>query len=107
MMAQTVDSDNDGLPDNWETQYFCNLTQNAAGDFDADTVPNGLEFSANRNPTLAETVAGVPDWQGVPGALRMERWNGIAGNTVANLTAAAAFPQSASSRGFVTSANAG
>lgn len=107
LAAQVTDSDGDSLPDDWETQYFGNLTQNAAGDFDADTVPNGLEFSSNRNPTLAETVAGVPDWQGVPGALRMERWNGISGSTVANLTAAAAFPQSASSRGFVTSANAG
>jgi len=47
------DSDNDGLPDNWETQYFGNLTQTGSGDFDGDGKTNLAEFRNGTDPTSA------------------------------------------------------
>ena len=46
-----TDSDGDGLPDSWETTYFGNLTQGAAGDPDGDGLTNLQEFQLGRNPT--------------------------------------------------------
>jgi len=50
-----ADSDNDGLPDTWETGYFGDLTQNGSGDPDADELTNAQEFVRQTNPTLADT----------------------------------------------------
>lgn len=102
-----ADTDADGLSDAWETAYFGNLASNGTSDNDGDTLPNSLEFSSGRNPTLAETVAGTPDWQAVPGALRYERWNGISGTTLSGLYSSPVFQQpSPSATGFYTSAEA-
>jgi len=46
-----IDSDGDGLPDNWELQYFGNLSQGANGDPDGDGVTNLQEYQQGRNPT--------------------------------------------------------
>ncbi|HEX8000312.1 MAG TPA: DNRLRE domain-containing protein [Pyrinomonadaceae bacterium] len=46
-----TDSDGDGLPDNWELQYFGNLSQNAGGDPDGDGLSNLQEYQQGRNPT--------------------------------------------------------
>ncbi len=46
-----VDSDGDGLPDNWEIQYFGNLSQTATGDPDGDGINNLQELQQGRNPT--------------------------------------------------------
>ncbi|MGZ5434985.1 MAG: CBM96 family carbohydrate-binding protein [Pyrinomonadaceae bacterium] len=46
-----ADSDNDGLPDAWELQYFGNLGQGANGDPDGDGVTNIQEFRQGRDPT--------------------------------------------------------
>lgn len=101
-----ADTDADGLDDAWETLHFGNLTQTAAGDPDGDTVPNSLEYAAGRNPTQSETTPGTPDWHGVPGTLRLERWDGITGSALSSLFTASAFPQAPSTKGFTTSANA-
>ncbi len=45
-----VDIDSDGMPDDWETYYFGNLTQIATGDFDSDGVNNITEYLLGRNP---------------------------------------------------------
>lgn len=50
-----VDSDNDGLADNWENQYFGNLSQLAATDPDADARNNLEEFQLGTNPNAAES----------------------------------------------------
>jgi hypothetical protein len=53
-----TDTDGDGLPDNWELQYFGNLAQGAGGDPDGDGVTNLQEYQQGRNPTksaLADT----------------------------------------------------
>jgi hypothetical protein len=44
------DSDNDGMTDGWEMQYFGNLTPSATGDFDIDGVNNLNEFLEGTNP---------------------------------------------------------
>lgn len=45
-----VDTDGDGLPDNWEQQYFGGLGQNANQDFDHDGMTNLDEYKAGTNP---------------------------------------------------------
>jgi uncharacterized repeat protein (TIGR02543 family) len=51
-----ADSDSDGLADDWELQYFGNLSQSGAGDPDADTVSNLNEFLLGTNPNHAEAL---------------------------------------------------
>jgi hypothetical protein len=46
-----IDSDADGLPDNWEIQYFGNLNQTGTGDPDGDGLNNTQEYQQGRNPT--------------------------------------------------------
>lgn len=109
LMAQggwsATDIDADGLSDQWENHYFGNLSSNGNSDNDSDGLKNSLEFSSGRNPTLAETVPGTPDWHAVPGALRFERWNNVGGDTLASLYQSQAFIQSApASAGFYTTA---
>ena len=47
-----VDSDHDGLPDDWERNYFGNLDQNGQGDFEADGLSNLDEVKNNTDPTV-------------------------------------------------------
>jgi PKD repeat protein len=44
------DSDDDGLPDNWEWDYFRSLEEVPTGDPDNDRATNLEEFKANTNP---------------------------------------------------------
>jgi len=53
--APDNDSDNDGLPDLWEEQFFDNLDQIAAGDPDSDGLDNASEFETGTNPNVADT----------------------------------------------------
>jgi hypothetical protein len=50
--SAAVDSDNDLMPDAWELQYFGNLAQVSAGDYDADGVSNLQEFRQGSDPTV-------------------------------------------------------
>ena len=45
------DSDNDGIDDVWELQYFNNLNQGPSADYDGDGVTNLQEFLDNTDPT--------------------------------------------------------
>jgi probable HAF family extracellular repeat protein len=49
------DSDGDGLPDEWETQYRGNLTDLGSGDWDNDGVSDRDEFLLGTNPTQNDT----------------------------------------------------
>jgi hypothetical protein len=49
------DTDNDGLPDTWEMQYWSNLAQTASGDPDADGFTNLQEYANGTNPTVSDT----------------------------------------------------
>jgi len=62
----STDSDGDGLPDSWETQYFGDLTQDASGDYDNDKVSNLDEYTNGTTPnSAADTDSdGMPDdWE--------------------------------------------
>jgi hypothetical protein len=56
------DSDGDGLADWWEIQYFGNLSQTGAGDYEGDGLSNVQEYLAGTNPGNPDTDGdGVPD----------------------------------------------
>ncbi|MBM3847428.1 MAG: LamG domain-containing protein, partial [Verrucomicrobia bacterium] len=50
-----VDSDSDGLRDDWETENFGDLAQNGAGDPDGDGVPNIDELRRRTDPKKSDT----------------------------------------------------
>ena len=50
-IALWADSNGNGIPDWWELQYFGNLNQNAAGDFDGDGVNNLDEYLEGTDTT--------------------------------------------------------
>lgn len=53
-----VDSDHDGLGDDWEMQYFGNLDQGAGDDADHDGLTNIQEFRAGTNPLSFDDTDG-------------------------------------------------
>jgi alpha-tubulin suppressor-like RCC1 family protein len=52
-----TDRNSNGLPDNWELQYFGDLEQSASDDPDDDGLTNLQEYQNGTNPTLADVVA--------------------------------------------------
>ena len=60
------DTDGDGMPDGWETQYGLNpLVNDAASDGDGDSLSNLNEYLNNTDPTNADSDGdGLPDgWE--------------------------------------------
>ena len=59
------DSDNDGLPDNWEMQYFGSLIYTSEDDPDNDGLSNMEEYNLNTSPSDNDTDDdGMPDgWE--------------------------------------------
>lgn len=51
-----VDSDGDGMDDDWEVAYFGNLTRDGSGDFDADGSNDRQEHQSGTDPTNAGSV---------------------------------------------------
>ena len=49
------DTDNDGLPDDWETEHFSNLLQTSSQDADSDGLTNLQEFAMGTEPDIADT----------------------------------------------------
>jgi hypothetical protein len=62
-VVRDLDSNSNGLPDDWEQFYFTNLTQTASADFDGDGVSNENEFRAGTNPTEATSVFQISTFQ--------------------------------------------
>ena len=60
-----IDSDSDGLPDNWEVANGTNLiVDDAQGDIDSDGYINLEEYLANENPKLDSDGDGMFDqWE--------------------------------------------
>jgi hypothetical protein len=54
------DTDNDGLPDTWEVQYWGNLAQTASDDPDGDGFTNLQEYVNVTNPIVSDLVP-TPD----------------------------------------------
>jgi hypothetical protein len=61
------DTDNDGLPDDWEREHFNDLTEGALGDPDGDGIPNIVEYHDDTDPN-------VPDEKAEPGLLDQYLW---------------------------------
>jgi hypothetical protein len=49
--SRAPDADHDGLPDDWETEFFGTLLQGGTDDPDKDLVSNMLEYRWGHNPT--------------------------------------------------------
>jgi len=60
-----IDSDGDGMDDNWEIAHFGNLDQTADGDYDGDGFTNLQEFQNGTNPTVKDQPA--PGFSPAPG----------------------------------------
>lgn len=56
IVRPALDSDGDGLPDDWENFYFGSLIQGATNDFDGDGADNLAEYRAGTNPTNGSSV---------------------------------------------------
>ncbi len=54
-VVSSEDSDNDGLPDEWERKHFGDLSQGPDGDFDGDGLTNLEEYQHGTNPTKKDT----------------------------------------------------
>lgn len=52
-VGDTVDSDMDGLPDSWESNFFGHLDQGSTDDPDGDGDDNLTEFNNGSDPTVA------------------------------------------------------
>jgi predicted transcriptional regulator len=63
--VKTTDSDEDGLDDNWEYEYFGDLDFGSEDDPDGDGLTNLQEYQQGTNPTNKDTDAdGMPDsWE--------------------------------------------
>ncbi len=75
-MGIVTDSDNDGMPDDWEQFYFNGLSQTATGDWDADGTNNLAEYNADTHPGTAFAFTwkgGTGDWD-----LSTLNWSGAA-----------------------------
>ena len=62
------DFDADGMSDNWEMTYFGNLSRDGSGDADSDGHSDLEEFQAGSDPTVAASIPGDIDGDGLPDA---------------------------------------
>ena len=56
IVISNADTDNDGLPDDWELFYFDDLSASADADADGDGASNRAEYLSGTDPTKAESV---------------------------------------------------
>ncbi len=68
----TADSDGDGLSDDWELEYFGDLSATGGGDADGDGRTNAAELAAGTNPLDVQVFTpvagtGVIQWKGIVG----------------------------------------
>lgn len=54
--SPATDTDQDGLPDNWEMEYFGNLSQDAGSDYDNDSYTNIEEYKEGSNPIDSTSI---------------------------------------------------
>ena len=68
ILTFVADTDGDGIPDPWETQYFGGgMAANLNDDSDGDGMSNWKEYVAGTDPTNSASYLKV-DWQGLPGS---------------------------------------
>ena len=76
--VQPLDSDGDGLDDEWEMTHFGNLDQRPMEDPDADGMDNFWEFQKGSDPLTAES-AGDTDGDLLPDSLEMTWFRSLDG----------------------------
>ena len=111
-----IDSDNDGMNDAWELQYFGTLSRDGSDDYDLDGMSDAAEFLAGTNPLLSESFLHITrltldsggstlEWTSVPGkhyrldykdSLPGAMWFELPGETIADGFAASATDNSPS-----------
>jgi hypothetical protein len=100
-----VDSDGDGMDDNWERAYFSDLSHTGSADSDGDGLSDLMEYEAGTNPIDASSSLNARasvgqltgqvtvTWAAAPGRsygveykndLNETNWNGIEGGTMVN-----------------------
>jgi Tol biopolymer transport system component len=71
-----VDTDQDGLDDDWEVAYFGNLSRDGNADFDGDGVGDRDEFLAGTEPTNGGSVFRALSVASLGGGSRNVVWTG-------------------------------
>ena len=81
-LQRMVDTDNNGLPDWWELQYFGHLTgTDPHADFDHDGMNNLAEWIAGTNPTNAASVLRATMVSATNANNVVVGWSSVAGKT--------------------------
>ena len=79
--AANPDTDNDGMPDAWETANGLTVgIDDSAADPDGDTQSNAAEYTAGTNPQAGNSVFAVESFTLADGAMILN-WTGVAGRT--------------------------
>lgn len=76
-----ADSDEDGLPDDWEVAYFNGLMRDGAEDWDGDGLSDRAEYRFGTDPTNAGSVLRVLTLTGAGTAEVTVVWGAIPGRT--------------------------
>ncbi len=82
-LSPTVDADNDGLPDSWETANFGNTTGNANSDFDRDGQSDLTEYLTGTNPADSASAFVITGIARLPDGRFTVQWPSLAGRTYA------------------------
>ena len=76
-----LDTDHDGLDDEWEVAYFGNLSQDGSSDSDQDGLNAGDEFLAGTDPTNNNSVLSVLAIADLLANSMTVMWSSVAGRT--------------------------
>jgi len=76
-----IDSDHDGMDDDWEMAYFGTLARDGTGDFDGDGMTDLQEFLAGTDPTNRGSVLRVMTLTSLNGGGTAILWSAVAGRT--------------------------
>ncbi len=76
-----ADSDEDGLPDDWEVAYFNSLARDGSGDWDGDGATDRAEYLAGTDPTNAGSVFRVVALTSAGGTEVTVVWSAVPGRT--------------------------
>lgn len=74
-LVTNPDSDGDGILDEWETQYFGNLSRSGTNDFDGDGVLDLAEYVGDTSPTNAASYLHFTSVATVPAGVKLD-WLG-------------------------------